>query len=540
MNPRIRSMIDEIFSGMKMTAENLALRDELLSNAQARYEDVMSQGKSEEEAFGEVAASLEDVYDLLEELGGEKAEPQEKADEKKEAEGGAQMDLSGTLNKAFTALGDFSQAVMPEAKKLYHQMDGATGGVLGKLGRVAKKSMRDAQKAAGEAIDKLSKENGELVFDFGANKEAAPEESAEGESAAPVSDFAEEKAPDVQPEPDEEMAQPETEPDVTDETAMDDFAQAMDELAREAQAVADQMETEPEQEALHQEEAIEQEPEYVVRDAHEPVSGMKRFPAAGLRRIDIQLDADDVEITACEGMQVETLWEAQSVDGEPVITCEGHALTIRRKNPDAFKTFFSVFKKEGGRITVRVPRGYAADYMISTTSGDVRIADVDVDNVKITTTSGCVCVAPDAATRAADLSVTTVSGRATVSASADTVAVTTVSGGQMISCDAKKVNISVVSGQVQAQGACDEWEASVVSGDVELRCTSVPAKKVKISSVHADVRLALPGEIRGFIAEATGALGCEIVNEFGPNRYGTCALPIRMDSMRGKLIITKL
>ena len=64
MNKRIRSMIDEIFAEMKMTAENLALRDELLSNAQARYEDAMAQGKSEEAAFCEIAASLEDVYDL--------------------------------------------------------------------------------------------------------------------------------------------------------------------------------------------------------------------------------------------------------------------------------------------------------------------------------------------------------------------------------------------------------------------------------------------------------------------------------------------
>ena len=70
MNKRIRSMIDEIFSEMKMTAENLALRDELLSNAQARYEDAMAQGRSEEEAFCEVAASLEDVYDLLEQMNG--------------------------------------------------------------------------------------------------------------------------------------------------------------------------------------------------------------------------------------------------------------------------------------------------------------------------------------------------------------------------------------------------------------------------------------------------------------------------------------
>ena len=42
MNKRIRSMIDAIFAEMKMTAENLALRDELMANAQARYEDMIS------------------------------------------------------------------------------------------------------------------------------------------------------------------------------------------------------------------------------------------------------------------------------------------------------------------------------------------------------------------------------------------------------------------------------------------------------------------------------------------------------------------
>ena len=64
MSKRIRSMIDEIFSEMKMTAENLALRDELMANAQARYEDALAQGRSEEEAFAEVAASLGDVQAL--------------------------------------------------------------------------------------------------------------------------------------------------------------------------------------------------------------------------------------------------------------------------------------------------------------------------------------------------------------------------------------------------------------------------------------------------------------------------------------------
>ena len=636
MNKRIRSMIDEIFSEMKMTAENLALRDELLSNAQARYEDAMAHGRSEEEAFCEIAASLEDVYDLLEQMNGapERAEPEANAQSEPNGEESEapeqdmpQTDLGNALGKAFSALGDFSQAIMPEAKKLYGQMDEATGGVLGKLGRAAKKGMRDAQKAAGEAIDRLSKENGELVFDFGANREAkqnveepefvsdfgtvtqpkedtakAPEgelvldmdaihasEAADGQAEnvqartaaleAEANDLcaqaaikevtgdeagaaelrmraealrmeasllaqtgetpAQEKDAEEAPAAEtviEEEAQETAQPDYIQadgEIDEDAFARAVDDLARDAQEVIHQA-------AKKAQDALGGAADYVVRDANEAVSGMQSVPAAGLRKIDVQLDADDVQIIKADGMQVETLWEAKNVDGEPVITYENHTLSIRRKNPDVFKTFFSVFQKEGGRITVRIPRGYAADYAISTTSGDVHITGVDVDNVKISTTSGSVRVEPDTRTRAEDIAVTTVSGHATVSACADTIEVTTVSGGQFISCDAHKVDVNVVSGKVHVEGACDEWEVSAVSGEVELLCTVAPTKKVQISSVHGDVHLALPSEIRGFVAEATGALGCEIINEFGPNRYGTCGLPIRMETMHGKLLITRL
>ena len=641
MNKRIRSMIDEIFSEMKMTAENLALRDELLSNAISRYEDVMASGKTEEEAFCEIAASLEDVYDLLEQMRAEQTQSEQEKQEpaqqsmpeaepeqaKNQSASAPQTDLGDALGKAFSALGDFSQAVMPEAKKLYGQMDEATGGVLGKLGRAAKKGMRDAQKAAGEAIDRLSRESGELVFDFGANREAKQEKEKEAEF---VSDFGDVTQPKAEPvsEPDGEIvldmdairAEKEKTPSQEDETRArvaemeaeaqelcaqaaikevtgdeagaaglrmraealrmeasllaqrgaaaeetaaeeaqaepagqeqaaqepgadyvqedgeideDAFSKAVDDLTRDAQEVIHQA-------AKKAQDAFAGAADYVVRDAKEAVSGMHSVPAAGLRKIDVQLDADDVEIALAEGAQVETVWEAQNVDGEPVVTYSDHTLTIRRKNPDVFKTFFSVFKKEGGRITVRVPRGYAADYAIVTTSGDIHIRDVDVDSVKINTTSGSVRVEPDAKVRAGDITVTTVSGHATVSVCADTVAVTTVSGGQFISCDAHKVDVNAVSGKVHVEGACDEWEISSVSGAAQLLCTVAPTKKVQISSVSADVRLALPGEIRGFVAEATGALGCEIINEFGPNRYGTCGLPIRMETMSGKLIITRL
>ena len=592
MNKRLRMMIDELFAEMKMTAENLALRDELMANAQARYEDALLQGKSEEDAFAEVAESLEDVQVLLEGMNGETAheaagakeeyEAQEKPEEEeaktcRETPG---TDLGEALNKAFAALGGFGQAIMPEAKKLVREADNAAGGMLSKIGRATKKGLADAQKAAEEAIDRFSGDAGELVFDFGPKSEVpktekkdasalreeakdlraqanikavtgdpdgakdlrakadeldAQADAIELEAACRAAQEAAEAdapqaAPEAKAEPETQKSEPLTGADgEVDEEAL---SRAVEQMAREAEEAVNQAKRAA-QDAMHG-------AEYVVRDAAEPVHGCVRFPAAGLHAADIRVDADDVEIVKAEGHEVEVLWEAKNADCEPVVTMEGHTLSIRRKNPDVFKTFFSVFAKEGGRITVRVPKGYGAAYTVTTTSGDIRIAGIDAGDVKAHTTSGCVRVEPDAGSRAEKIEVTTVSGHAAVSACADDVAVTTVSGNQFISCDAHKVDVNVVSGKVHVEGACDEWEISAVSGDVELLCTVAPTKKVEISAMHSTVRLALPGDIRGFAAQVSGPLGCEIVNEFGPNRYGTCALPIRMDTMRGRLMITRL
>ena len=584
MDKRIRSMIDEIFSDMKMTAENLALRDELMANAQARCEDSLAQGKTEEEAFAEVAASLEDVYGLLEEMKRMDAQPKaeqpeedvpelktgaEDAQETAEGEEKTvpQTDLGDALNKAFTALGDFGQAIVPEAKKLYGQMDSVTGGMLGKLGRAAKKGMRDMQKAAGEAIDRLASEDGKpadvqnaqedvpsdgvssdgvpgdgVPGDGGADdlEKAVEDAHREAERAAQEAAQQTEAAPETGADPEKEAAQggePQAAPfDVDGELNEEAFAQAVDEMARDAEAAANEAHKADEAGGTAQ----QGEAEYTVRDANEPVSGGKTFPVSGLRRLEIQVDADDVEIVPSDGEEAEVLWTAPNADSEPIAELTGHTLTVRRKNPDVFKTFFSVFQKTGGQIIVRVPHGYGVDCNISTTSGDVHIGALDVGDVRVNTTSGAVRVEPDAAVRAGDVSVTTVSGHATVSVCAEKVAVSTVSGGQFVSCDAKKVDVNVVSGKVHVEGACDEWVVSAVSSDVELLCTAAPTRKVQISSLHGDVHLALPGDIRGFAAESSGALGCQIVNAFGPDRYGTCALPIRMDTVRGKLTITRL
>ena len=587
MNKQIRRMIDEIFADMKMTADNLALRDELMANAQARYEDSVRAGKTEEEAFAEVAASLGDVQSLLREMNAEKPEEaadkaEQTAETQTQAPSGEEAkadepdfevktektpDIGETLGKAFGALGDVGRQIVPQAQKLVKQVDDLTGGVIGGLGKAVGKGLSDAQKAAGKAIDKLSGDKGEIVVDFGEEKPKAPaalreraktiRTEAELKQAAGDQEGARElraKAYALETEADEvekklaELAEKEKaeQADNASDEAFDALRQEMDAMQEALNADAAEVEADA---------GCPNEPidiDDVVRDAEDAakqaesfkgapgVVVISRYPAAGLREVNVSLDSDDITVKSAEGTDVVIEWEAgrEGVE-QPTVTLEEHTLTVRRANPDVFKTFFSVFQKEGGKVTVCVPRGYAADYVLSTTSGDIRLYAIDVDQVKVNTTSGDVRVEPDAGIRAKEIDVTTISGGATVSACAGDVVVSTVSGRQFVSCDANRVDLNVVSGKVHAEGASEEWEISSVSGDVEVLCTVAPTRKVQVNSMSANVHVALPGEIRGFVAEISSMSG-KIVNEFGPNRYGTCALPIHMDTMSGKLMITRL
>lgn len=601
MDKKIRRLIDDIFSDMKMTADNLALRDEMMANAQARYEDSVRQGKTEEEAFAEVAASLGDVQSLLKEMneqdGGKQDVPNaseepkaEETEEPKDAEVNTEKkaqdvpDLGEALGKAFGALGDMGKQIMPQAQKLVKQVDGMTGGVIGGIGKAVGKGLSDAQKVAGKAIDKLSGDKGEIVIDLGKKKESPKAPAALRKRAKDIRAEAEIK----QAAGDQEGARQlrakayamETEADEMEKKLADiaakeaeeaaevkkpeekesDFDSLMDEMAavtKELNEMGKKLgQTDEDADEDIDLDAVVRDAEEAARDADRRAEGEKttarpmegqpdmvivqRFPAAGLREISIKLDADDVTVKDSDEPDVVVKWEAEDDDAiQPNMVCENHKLTIDRNNPDVFKTFFSVFKKEGGKVTVCVPRGYAADYEIGTTSGDIKLYAIDVDRVKVNTTSGSVRIEPDPGIRAKEISVTSISGDATVSACAGDVSVTTVSGKQFVSCDANRASVSVVSGKAHVEGACEEWEINSVSGGVELICTVAPTNRIQLSTVSGNARVTLPSDIRGFVADMSSMSG-RIVNEFGPNRYGTCALPIHMDTMSGKLMITRL
>ena len=557
MNKKLRGMIDEIFSDMKMTADNLALRDELLANAAARYEDSMAEGKSEEEAFAEVASSLEDVRATLVEMN-KKAEA---GTEKKENRNPTDSDFTGAVTKAFDAIGDFGKQILPQVGKLAQQADEATGKVFSGFGKAVGKGAIEVGRVAGETFEKISK-NIQVAT---ARRELTEEEllarakeiriQAEIRQAADDQEGARQlrrKAYEMEMQAEVLRAKraaqsAETEAELkTEEPTAEETDTPVDNIGGDENVVqesydVDQSTLDAEIDQIMEEVNAEAEPETEgihLEDAPEDVVVVNRFDAEMVNQINVSLDSDDIEILPSESWVIETEWDGgKEKVVQPDIAVEDGKLKISRKNPDLFKTFFSIFKKEGGKLVIRVPARQEVSYKLSTTSGDVTLRDVSADEIRASTTSGAIQINPAFGYAAKTIQLNSVSGKIDVNADAENVALTNVSGGIRFIGNAEKVNCNTVSGKTQMEGNAKSYVTESVSGNAVIRCQNPDAEKIKASSVSGSVKIILPPDIRGFKVEMAG-ISHQISNEFGKSSYGTCELPIRFDSMSGRLIIS--
>lgn len=64
----ITDFIDSLFLGIAETSETRQLKEDLLANAEDRYEDLLSQGKTEHEAIGTVISEFGTIDELMEEM----------------------------------------------------------------------------------------------------------------------------------------------------------------------------------------------------------------------------------------------------------------------------------------------------------------------------------------------------------------------------------------------------------------------------------------------------------------------------------------
>lgn len=68
MNEKIRKEVNRLFENAPNTKRAYDLKDEIISNAEDKYDDFIKQGKTEEEAFEIVIKEIGNVDELIEEL----------------------------------------------------------------------------------------------------------------------------------------------------------------------------------------------------------------------------------------------------------------------------------------------------------------------------------------------------------------------------------------------------------------------------------------------------------------------------------------
>ncbi|MGN1020475.1 MAG: DUF4097 family beta strand repeat-containing protein, partial [Aristaeellaceae bacterium] len=65
MNATVQRIVELLFEDLEMTEEVQAIKDEVMNNCQERYEDLLTQGLSEDEATGAVVESLKGMEEVL-------------------------------------------------------------------------------------------------------------------------------------------------------------------------------------------------------------------------------------------------------------------------------------------------------------------------------------------------------------------------------------------------------------------------------------------------------------------------------------------
>lgn len=83
MNYKLRDYIENLFENAPRTHKVYDLKDELLTNLNDKQDDLIRDGKSEEEAFKIVTVSIGDIHELLQGVDEIVITKDKKADRKK-------------------------------------------------------------------------------------------------------------------------------------------------------------------------------------------------------------------------------------------------------------------------------------------------------------------------------------------------------------------------------------------------------------------------------------------------------------------------
>ncbi|MBD5536639.1 MAG: hypothetical protein HDQ99_13455 [Lachnospiraceae bacterium] len=85
MNERVKKYLDELFEDAPKTRKAMELKEEMMQNSMEKYQDLLSDGYLEEDAYKNVIGSIGDVTELFEDLEEKNLLNLSEADRKKKA-----------------------------------------------------------------------------------------------------------------------------------------------------------------------------------------------------------------------------------------------------------------------------------------------------------------------------------------------------------------------------------------------------------------------------------------------------------------------
>jgi len=308
------------------------------------------------------------------------------------------------------------------------------------------------------------------------------------------------------------------------------------------------------------EEVIAQYPKKNNAAAEETEQNLVFDPTA-VGKVKCYLIADDVSVMPSEDGMIHVQYDKQRMP-ETTVELNGDVLRIARQgiikekvekgfswsgNWDTFSDLFNDLKKAikgisinigntSGELILALPVNHVFDMDMHTTSGDVSVNGVNVNEIMVETTSGDVEIHLDEHLVPAQIKVKGASGDASIHANARGLHAHTVSGDVECNGNYDTVFVNTVSGDGEVNGSMRDVKLNSVSGDMALYVQGDALRMVHCNTTSGDLEIRLPAALQGQVAVQMNSMSGSKRNRFG-EPVGAPMVHVQANSVSGDVTV---
>lgn len=186
-------------------------------------------------------------------------------------------------------------------------------------------------------------------------------------------------------------------------------------------------------------------------------------------------------------------------------------------------------------VTIQIPENAIPHVKLLTTSGDIKVQDVALADLNITSTSGDVTIDLDEDANLSHAEIRTTSGDIEASFFADNALVTSTSGDVEVEGRINALTVNTISGDIDVRADVKNMNFKAISGDVDLQFDSGEISDVRGSTISGDIDIDLPDGI-GVIAINTSTRSGDVTTRHHTNGVGP-TVSGSLTSMSGDITI---